>query len=336
MKKCNHFIGADISKQTVDICLVDANDINNSIFRIKVPNSKTGVATLTKQLKRHKIEPDGLLICLEFTGLYSRCFALNLLKYNYNVWLEMPYKIKHSIGLQREKTDKADAKVIAHYACRFSDKAKLLTIEEQKFENLQDLMKQRERLLQGKLSLIKAVQEMRNMDLKEQAMMLEKSNKVAVRGFEKAIEIIEDQIDEYVNVNPEIQKQAQILQSIPAVGKITSLTFIAMTRGFTRVQNSKSLACYCGVAPFAKQSGTSIKGKAKVSLMANRKLKTSLHMCAMRSVRMEGHFKEYYYRKVEEGKNKMLVLNAIRNKIATRMYALIKEDRFYQECLVLS
>lgn len=336
MKKSNHFIGADISKESVDICLVDANNINNSIFRIKVPNSKIGVLMLTKQLKRHKINTDELLICLEFTGLYSRCFALNLLKYNYKVWLEMPYKIKHSIGLQREKTDKADAKVIAHYACRFSDKAKLLTIDDQKFENLQDLMNQRERLLQGKLALIKAVQEMRNMGLTEQVRMLEKSNKVAVKGFEKALEIIENQIDEYVKVNPEIQKQAKILQSIPAVGKITALTFIAITRGFTRVQNSKSLACYCGVAPFAKQSGTSIKGRAKVSLMANRKLKTTLHMCAMRSVRMEGHFKDYYYRKVDEGKNKMLVLNAIRNKIATRMYALIKEERFYETNLVLS
>lgn len=79
-----------------------------------------------------------------------------------------------------------------------------------------------------------------------------------------------------------------------------------------------------------KSSGTSIKGRTRVHHMANKRLKTLLHMCAISSVSNNEEMKIYFKRKVDEGKNKMLVLNAIRNKILARVFSCVKNKRMYE------
>jgi transposase len=102
------------------------------------------------------------------------------------------------------------------------------------------------------------------------------------------------------------------------------------THNFTRFDNAKQIASYCGIAPFEYSSGTSVKGKTKVHKMANKTLKTSLHMCSVSSVRHNPEMKKYMERKVAEGKNKMLVLNAIRNKILQRVFACVRDKKMYE------
>ena len=91
------------------------------------------------------------------------------------------------------------------------------------------------------------------------------------------------------------------------------------------------MACYSGVAPFKYQSGTSIKGRAKVSHLANKSIKALLHMAAISVIRLDGDLAGYYHRKVAESKHKMLVLNAVRNKILKRVYSCIRENRNYEK-----
>ena len=90
--------------------------------------------------------------------------------------------------------------------------------------------------------------------------------------------------------------------------------------------------------PFEHSSGTSVRGKARVSHMANKKVKTTLHMAALSAIKMEGDIRDYYLRKVEEGKHKMSVINAVRNKIVKRVFACVRENRMFEKkynyCLV--
>lgn len=336
MVKLQNFIGIDISKETVDIALVNASCPEKAIFNIQLSNSKKGCTDLIRELKKHGLMSTDVLFCMEYTGIYSRSFAQWLLKYSANVWMEMPYQIKHSTGLKREKSDKADALTIAEYCARFNDKRRLYTDHEMIFEKLQTMLNFRDKLLSKKTALQKTYRELKATGLKEEAKSIEKALKPVIKGFEESLKILEKQIDDFVSDIPEIADQLRLLLSIPSVGKITALTFIAITRGFTKVSNSKALACYCGIAPFANTSGSSIRGKQKVSYMANRRLKTLLHLCAMRLIQLAGHFKNYYFRKVAEGKNKMLVINAIRNKLAQRMFSVIKHQKNYIPDLVLS
>ncbi len=98
---------------------------------------------------------------------------------------------------------------------------------------------------------------------------------------------------------------------------------------FTRYENAKQLACYCGVVPFEHSSGTSIKKRSKVHHMANKTLKKQLHLCALSAKTYDPELKAYFERKVKEGKPKMLVINNVRNKLVHRICAVIKKQQPY-------
>ena len=111
---------------------------------------------------------------------------------------------------------------------------------------------------------------------------------------------------------------------------------LAKTEAFTTITEPRKMACYSGVVPFTHQSGSSIRGRDRVSAYADKALKTTLHLAAMSAIRLENDLRIYYQRKVEEGKNKMSALNAVRNKIIHRIFAVIKKQMPYQQHLLLS
>ena len=129
----------------------------------------------------------------------------------------------------------------------------------------------------------------------------------------------------------DLHKQYKLAISVKCVGFVAASYLLVYTHGFTRFDTAKQLASYAGIAPFEYSSGTSIRGRTKVHPMANKKLKTILHMCAVSSVRHNPEMKAYFERKVDEGKNKMLVLNAVRNKIVGRVFSCVKKERMYTE-----
>lgn len=127
-----------------------------------------------------------------------------------------------------------------------------------------------------------------------------------------------------INASIELKDQYKRLQSIPGVGKVLATLMIIKTKGFTEIKSARKMACYSGIAPFEHQSGSSIYYKPRVSTMADMELKKILHLAAMSAIRLKNDLAVYYHRKVQEGKNKMAVLNAVRNKIIHRIYAIIK------------
>ncbi len=126
-----------------------------------------------------------------------------------------------------------------------------------------------------------------------------------------------------------MQKQYEAITSVPGVGMVTALQLMVHTHHFKRFASAKKLACYAGVAPFPHQSGSSVRGRDKVHPMANKTLKTALHMCALSVIRFKGELRAYFDRKVKEGKNKMSILNAIRNKILQRIFACVRDGKLF-------
>ena len=113
---------------------------------------------------------------------------------------------------------------------------------------------------------------------------------------------------------------------------------ILATNEFKAIDDPKKLACHAGVAPFEHSSGSSVRGKTRVNHHARKLLKTLLHLAAMSALQVKGELREYYLRKVAEGKNKMLIINALRNKLIHRVYAVVKRgekyDKTYTSALV--
>ena len=104
---------------------------------------------------------------------------------------------------------------------------------------------------------------------------------------------------------------------------------IAYTNGFTRFKNSRKFASYCGIAPFPYQSGISIRGKTKVNHLANKKLKTLLDLCAKSAIQYNAEMKQYYERRIKEGKAKMSTINIVRNKLLSRIFAVVQRGTPY-------
>lgn len=328
MKKdefCN-FVGIDVSKKTLDFVFIFNKEISTSTHQ-QCSNDETGIKGMLNYVKKQKgVNSGNTLFCFEHTGLYGRELALKLSEKQWCMWIEMPVAILRSMGLQRGKNDKVDAKRIAMYAMKNHEQAKLWEAPRKEVETLRQLITTRERLINSLKSLKMPVKECKQTGNKELASIIERSIKNAVKGLEKDIEKIEQAMDEIIRNDEALTKLFSLVSSVPGVGKITTIELICFTNEFKMYKEAKQLACYCGVAPFEHSSGSSVKGKTRVSKMANRSLKTKLHLCAMAAIQYDAEIKSYYERKVAEGKNKMSIINAVRNKLIHRITAVVKRQ----------
>jgi transposase len=151
-----------------------------------------------------------------------------------------------------------------------------------------------------------------------------------VTELDQAIEKIEAQMLELIKSDESIYGNYKIAQSVPGVGKIIAVAFICATNNFTKFHSAKALSSYCGVVPFGKESGR-YKGRDKISPIANKALKTLLHLGAIATISGKNAFAAYYRKKVtDDKKNKMLAINNIRNKIVKTMFACIKNKTKYK------
>ena len=321
--KFKNFIGIDVSKATFDLALIK-NSNQEDIFSFAFTNDLKGMVKLEEFLKKHFLDMGKTLFCMEHTGIYCRLLSNYLTERKYNVWLEMPVQILRSLGIQRGKNDALDAKRIAQYALLKKDKAVLWEPPREVLVQINDLLTLRDRLVNSRKSLLQPIKELRDASFEEAAKMIENHCKNTLSAIDTEIVQIEKELDNLINKDNNLKKLYSLAKSVPGIGKITALVLLYYTNEFKLYRNAKQLACYCGVAPFGHDSGTSIKGKSRVSHFANKHLKKLLHLVALSSIQSDQELARYYQRKVAEGKNKMLVINAVRNKILHRVHAVIK------------
>ena len=326
MKKIefSNFVGIDVSKKTFDAVFIFNKEINKTVHQ-QFDNDEKGIKKMLAYVKKQKgVTAENTLFCYEHTGIYGRKLSYTLVEKKHRVWIEMPIAILRSIGLQRGKNDKVDAKRIATYAMKNQEQAKLWEAPRNEVATLRQLLSTREALLKGLKSLSMPMRESKETGNKDAAAIIKKSISNSLKGIKKDIEKIEKAIDEQIKNDEKLSKLFSLLMSIPGIGKITSAELICFTNEFTTYTEAKQLACYCGVAPFEHTSGSSVRGKTRINNMANKSLKTKLHLCAMSAIQHDTEIKTYFERKVKEGKNKMSVINAVRNKLVHRITAVVK------------
>lgn len=321
-----YFLGIDTSKSTLDYCLYQHG---KKIDTGQVSNTKNGLKSLQKRLNNLAIAKTELLVCVEHTGIYNYNLLDLVSQEAYDLWLENPIAIKRSLGIQRGKNDQVDAYRISEYAARFVDKAHLWQPSREIIEQLKGLLRMRERLLSAKMQLETPLKESGLFLAANKQKKLSRLCNGSIKAVKQDISALEKQIQALVDADQELKASYTQVTSVVGVGKVTALELIVVSNEFKRITSAKSCACYCGVAPFDYQSGTSIRGKSRVSPLANKRLKMLLHMGALTAIRIAGDLKDYYDRKVAAGKNKMLVLNAVRNKLLGRVYACIRDNRSY-------
>ncbi len=329
----NFFIGIDVSKQHLDLALLVGGRVINSM---RIENQPKAIgAALQKLITSHGVVVKQCLFCLEHTGIYSNDLVGLLEQQELAIWLEHPLQIKYSLGMQRGKNDKIDAQRIAQYAYKNRESVRLWKPTRKLLTQLQHLTRLRERLLSANNTLKVALSEGKPFSDKDThqllTQLLTKHCPSSLAALKKDLQAVEKQIQQLIDSDEHLSQLFSQLTSVPGVGPVTASELIISTNEFKDFDSPKKLACYAGVAPFEHSSGKSIRGRSRVSHQANKRLKTLLQMAAMRTVRLKNKFARYYDRKIEEGKNKMLVCNAVRNKLLHTLFALVKHNQKYDE-----
>jgi len=326
-----HIVGVDISKMSIDVAVIDTKSMK--VYTTLFSNDTEGFQKMKSWLKRQGNEcGEDILFCMEHTGIYTRNIVKYLLKRGCKVWVESSLHIKRSMGLVRGKSDKIDAERIAKFAYDHQRDAKLVKLSHPTLNRLKDLMRTRVRLMKSLQSQTVAINELMRVDQKA-GKEIERVSRQAIAGMKKSLEKVESKMEELINIDKNLRALYQLITSVKSVGKVLAIDLIVYTDGFTRLLDSRKLACYCGVAPFEYSSGTSVYAKPGTSSFANGQLKHTLHMCAMNAVKCHQELRTYYLRKTEAGKSKMSALNAVRNKLLQRVVAVVKRGTPYVEKL---
>jgi len=328
MEKLIHFIGIDVSKLTIDVAIIINNDIGK-IIQLVFTNDSKGFKELKNRLNKEKIPFPETIFCMEHTGYYSKQLSRFIIAQHGNLWMEMSLKIIRSLGVQRGKNDKLDAKRIALFAQRNQQDFVPYNPPRLIVENLKTFLMLREKLINSKIALVVPVNELTCVDKAAGKIALKAISK-ALQGIKKNINTLDAKIDELIASDKELAEKFKLVSSVPGVARITFCYLVYFTNEFKNYTEAKQLACYCGVVPFEYTSGSSVKGKPKVHNMANKKMKKLLHTAALCAVTHYPEFKQYYERKIKEGKPKMLILNNVRNKIVLRIAAVIKNNLPYK------
>jgi len=325
MKQYNHFFGVDVSKKTVDITYV----CNDQAIHRQFSNDSDGMTELMQWLKDLNNDVEQTLFCMEATGLY--CFTITqfLAVNEIDTWVEHANQIKRSSSLDRGKNDKIDSKRIALYAAKNLDRLRLWKPMNATLESIKHLASLRTRLVETQKKLITPIQEFEEVGNLAMSKLLAKTIKSSLASIDKDLKNLERKIIEIVNEDENLKQLFKVITSVVGIGFVTAINLLVHTNGFAVLKDARKLACYCGVAPFEYSSGSSIRGKTKVHFMANKKLKSNLHMASLSAVKLDADLKAYYERKVAEGKNKMSVLNAVKNKLLARVVAVVNKQQEY-------
>jgi transposase len=325
MKQYSHFFGVDVSKKTVDITHVH----NQQLIHRQFTNDDDGMEQLMEWLNELNSDFEDTLFCMEATGLY--CFPLTrfLAANSIDIWIEHAAQIKKATALARGKNDKVDSQRIVLYATKNLERLRLWKPMDATLEKIKHLASLRTRLVETKKKLVTPIKEFEDMGNTAMAKLLTKTIKSSLAAIDKDLKNIEAKIIDIVNEDENLKLLYKLITSVVGIGFVTAINLLVHTNGFTVLKDARKLACYCGVAPFEYSSGSSIRGKTKVHFMANKKLKCNLHMASLSAVKLDADLKTYYERKVAEGKNKMSVLNAVKNKLLARVVAVVNKQQEY-------
>jgi transposase len=316
--------GIDVSKKSLDVFIKPTGMI------LKISNDLTGF----KQLKKAIGKCPDVMVVMEHTGYYS----LQLEKFcvcNNISYCKIPaLQIKRSIGVVRGKTDKVDASRIAEYGWLRKDQLVATEMTAENLLTLRSLLSMRAKLVKDRSGYMTRIKEIKFSGVCDSSTEVIKAHKEMIKAFTLQIRKLEISIRSIIDADQCLKQACELLRSIKGVGMIIAAYMIAITENFKKFNGARKFNCYAGLAPFQHESGTSIKTRSRVSQLANKEIKTLLNLGAFCAIRCNPELRQYYQKRVAEGKQKMSCINIIRSKIVSRMFAVVKRQTPYQELLI--
>jgi transposase len=316
MKKV--FVGIDVSKKWIDACVA----LEDQLFHQQFDNENAGFRKMIGWLKQFGPLSQWLL-CMEHTGIYAQPLWIYLSERSISYAVVPGCVISSGLQIRRGKTDKIDASDIARFTRRYADELKPHKLPAQLLRRLKFLFGYRDRLVKAKVIIGVPAGEARMFAARESKEMRTDSATL-VQVIEARITKIEKLMLQVIQSDPQVEDTYRLIVSVPGFGIITASYLLIITQCFTTLNNSRKLANFGGVAPHPHTSGSSIKGKDRVSHKADKKLKTLLSNGTGSLIQYNKPIREYFERMINRGKNENLVKNNIKNKMIHTVCAVVK------------
>ncbi len=317
------FVGIDIAKRTLDVVLYKKELQKKSPY-CQILNDSDGFNTLTKWLKEQNVVVKHTLFCMESTGIYGM-ELVNFINGKANYCIESPLHIKRSLGLTRGKSDKIDAFQIARFCYLHREELVPSRAPSKIMLTLRSLINERERLVRTR-TIDKTI--VKELNYKENKSCIERAENRLIFLTEDITQI-EKEMNLVIKENLDIECNYHLAKSVTGIGLINAVMFIIFTNNFSSITDARKYACYSGIAPFEHSSGTSVLGKTRVSKLSNRRIKVNLTNGARSAIINDPELSLYYKRKTDEGKEHGTVMNAVKFKLITRVFATVKRGTPY-------
>lgn len=310
------YCGIDISGETIDVYYPDAMGTYQSET---YSNNKEGFKTLLRKTGKH------YHFVMESTGVYHLplCFYLETKKSSYSVVNALQIKRYIQMHLERNKSDKKDAKHIYHYGVERNPA---------RYEMPNSLYFECKSLNHAIESLTKEITSFKNklyslskLDYDTKAVV--KAYKNTLKQLSAELENLEATLaDKLSEWQPDLVKQ---VRSVVGIGKRATSILIVSTQGFKNTETYPQLICYAGLSPKEYSSGTSIRGKTKICKQGGGRLRHTLYMCALNAKETNPACKALFDRLVAKGKNKKLAVIAVCNKLLKQVFGVVKSGEMF-------
>ena len=321
-------IGIDIGKEMNEARIHSSQKVMS--FENNAKGFKKLVNWVSKETAANK---QNILFAFEHTGLYSFPLAKFLTGINRPFVLIPGLEVKRSLGISRGKNDKIDAKRIARYAYEKRESIEPYELPQEEIILLKRLLSLRERLVKQRSGYMASIGEYKHFLKRENNVTLFEIQEKIIKELDMHICKVEKEMDKLIKSSDKLKKMYDMITSVKGAGKQIALYIIVYTNGFLLFKTWRKFASYCGIAPFPNSSGTSIRGRTKVSNLANKRIKTVLDLCAKSAIQYNMEMKLYYNKRVQQGKPKMGTINIIRNKLLARIFAVVQRGTPYVNTL---
>ena len=314
-------VGIDVSKEKLDVALLR----EGGKFRDKVlANSGKGFQELLAWLAKQGVTR--ARICMEATGAYWEELAEFLVDAGLEVSVVNPVLIRkysESLG-ERSKTDKIDARVIARFCAE--RRPQPWHAPSKSVRALRALVRRREALVELR------TEELNRRDSASEPRVLESIDKVLAH-LDEQIAQIEKQIHDHIDSDPTLKQQRGLLQTIPGIGKVVSGMLLSYYGGDLRFGTSKQAVAFAGLDTRLRESGTSVRGKPRLSKKGHSNIRGTLYMPAVVAMSKTSWGKTFASRLAQAGKPPMVIIGAVMRKLVAIAYGVLKSGQPFNPAL---
>jgi transposase len=322
--------GIDVAKKELVVCLGKVHeDLTSDLFASKTfSNNTKGFEALTLWTKKLCRQSIPLRFVMEATGVYHEGLVYYLHDNGYEASVVMPSKISNYARTLEIKTvtDRTAAEAITQFGLerRLDQWQKPKEI----YKRLRQLCRERDQLVVERTAA-------KNQLHAEQSEAFPNARtikrvKERLRMLDRQEVEIKMDIESLIAKDTEVQKQVKLICTIPGIGILTAVTILAETNGFELIRNRKQLASYAGLDIKEKQSGTSVKGKPRISKRGNKYLRKAMHMPAIAAIRSE-RVKSLFARLVSKHGIKMKAVVAVQRKLLEMTFTIFKTQTAYDK-----